>query len=288
MIDPLFLAEAALNGLLLGGVLALLALGLNLIFGVVDIVWVAYLDLVMIGMYTVYWLVTTFAWPLGLAGLAATVEVALLGVLVHLLIIAPILQAPPINQFLATGGLLFFLQSLATLLWTTDHRSLKVSLPVLEVGGMFLSAARLIAFAGAVVVCILLYLFLTRTFMGTAIRAVSQDREAMALMGADPRRVYLVTSAIGGGLAGVASVFLLLQYSVHPHFGSSFGPLTFMICVLGGLGSLVGAFAAAFLLSEVISVGGVLLNTEYAYVIAFVIFIVAIFVKPEGLLGRRE
>ncbi len=92
MPDPIFLAEAFVNGILLAGVLAILALGLNLIFGVVDIVWVAYLDLVMIGMYTVYWLVTTFAWPLGLAGLATTVEVALLGVLVHLLIIAAILR----------------------------------------------------------------------------------------------------------------------------------------------------------------------------------------------------
>lgn len=288
MPDPIFLLEAFVNGILLAGVLAILALGLNLIFGVVDIVWVAYLDLVMVGMYTIYWLVSLLAWPLWLAGAAAVVEVAILGILVHLLIIAPILTSPPINQFLATGGLLFFLQSLATLLWTTDHRSLNVALPVLEVGGMFLSAARLIAFAGAVLVCVLLYLFLTRTFMGTAIRAVSQDREAMALMGADPRRVYVITSAIGGGLAGVASVFLLLQYSVHPYFGNSFGPLTFMICVLGGLGSLVGSFAAAFVLSEVISVGGVLWNTEYAYVVAFVLFIVAIFVKPEGLLGRRQ
>src|SRR5207249_9004256 len=94
---------------------------------------------------TIYWLVSAFGWPLWLAALAAVAEMAVVGVLVHVLIISPILGAPPINQFLATGGLLFFLQSLATLLWTTDHRSLKVPLPVLEVGGMFLSAARLIA-----------------------------------------------------------------------------------------------------------------------------------------------
>jgi branched-chain amino acid transport system permease protein len=287
MLDPIFLLEAFVNGILLGGVLSILALGLNLIFGVVDIVWIAYLDLVMIGMYTVYWLVARFEWPLVLAGAAAVVEVAVLGVLVHLLIISPILSAPPINQLLATGGLLFFLQSAATLLWSTDHKSLQISFQVLEIGGVFISVARLIAFAGALVVLVLLYLFLTRTYMGTAIRAVSQDREATALMGADPRRVYVITSAIGGGMAGVAGTFLLLQYSVHPHFGGSFGPLTFMICVLGGLGSLPGAFVAAFLLAEVIAVGGVLLNTEYAYVIAFVIFIVAIFIRPEGLLGRR-
>ena len=131
--DPLLVAEAAINGILLGGVLALLALGLNLIFGVVDIVWIAYVELVMLGMYAVYWLVTLWAWPVVLAGMAAVGLVAILGILVHLLIIAPILSSPPVNQLLATGGLLFFLQSFATFLWATDHRSLRLALPILEV-----------------------------------------------------------------------------------------------------------------------------------------------------------
>ncbi len=288
MIDPIFLAEAAVNGILLGGVLALLALGLNLIFGVVDIVWIAYLDLVMVGMYVVYFLVSAAGWPVWLAGVGAVAAVALLGVLVHLLIISPILSSPPVNQLLATGGLLFFLQSFATFLWTTDHRSIRLNLPVLEVGGMFLSFARLIAFGIAILAMIGLYLFLTRTFMGTAMRAVAQDREAMRLMGANPQRVYVVTSAIGGAMAGLAAALLMLQYSVHPHFGAQFGPLTFMICVLGGLGNMVGAFVASFIMSEIISVGGVMLSTEMGYVIAFALFIVLIFARPGGILARRE
>ena len=104
---------------------------------------------------------------------------------------------------------------------------------------------------------IALYLFLTRTFMGTAIRAVSQDREAMSLMGANPQRIYIVTSAVGGLMAGLAGALLIFQYSVHPYFGGQFGPLTFMICVLGGLGNMVGAFMASFIMSEIISIGGV-------------------------------
>src|SRR5436853_6742709 len=107
----MFLLEAAINGLLLAGVLALLTLGLNLIFGVVDVVWIAYADLVMCGMYAVYWLHSYYGWPLPLASLAAVIGVAALGMLVHLVIIAPVLRAAPINQLLATGGLLFFLQS---------------------------------------------------------------------------------------------------------------------------------------------------------------------------------
>jgi len=287
VIDPIFLAEAAVNGLLLGGVLALLALGLNLIFGVIDIVWIAYVDLVMICMYGVYFLVQVYGWPIWLGGLASVALGALLGVGVHLLIISPILGSAPVNQLLATGGLLFFLQSFATFLWTTDHRSVRLALPTIEVGGMFLSFARLIAFAVALLVMLGLYLFLRHTYVGTAIRAVSQDRDAMALMGANPRTVYVVTSAVGGALAGVAAALLIIQYSVHPFFGAAFGPLTFMICVLGGLGNMVGAFVASFIMSEVISIGGVMWSTEMGYVIAFVFFIVMIFARPGGILGKR-
>jgi branched-chain amino acid transport system permease protein len=288
MIDPVFLAEAAVNGVLLGGVLALLALGLNLIFGVLDIVWIAYVDLVMVCMYGMYFLVMLYRWPVWLGGLAAVVIGALLGIGVHLLIISPILTSAPVNQLLATGGLLFFLQSFATFLWTTDHRSVRLALPVLEVGGMFLSFARLIAFAVSIVAMVALYLFLTRTYVGTAIRAVSQDREATALMGANPRRLYLVTSAVGGAMAGAAAALLALQYAVHPHFGAAFGPLTFMICVLGGLGNMVGAFIASFVMSEIISIGGVLTSTEMGYVLAFALFIVMIFARPGGILAKRE
>jgi branched-chain amino acid transport system permease protein len=288
VIDPIFLLEAAVNGLLLGGVLALLALGLNLIFGVLDIVWIAYVDLVMLCMYLIYFLVMVGGWPVWAAGLAGVALGLVLGVAVHLLIITPILASPPINQLLATGGLLFFIQSFATFLWTTDHRSVRLALPVVEVGGMFLSFARLVAFALAILAMVGLYFFLTRTFIGTAIRAVSQDRGAMALMGANPQRIYIVTSAVGGAMAGVAAVLLSIQYSVHPHFGAAFGPITFMICVLGGLGNMVGAFIAAFILSEIISVGGVLWSTEMGYVIAFALFIVLMFIRPGGLLARRE
>ncbi len=287
MIDPIFLLEAAVNGILLSGVLALLALGLNLIFGVVDIVWIAYVDLVMVCMYLVYFLVMIYGWPLWLAGLASVALGALLGLGVHLLIITPILGSAPVNQLLATGGLLFFLQSFATFLWTTDHRTVRLALPILEVGGMFLSFVRLIAFAISLLAMIGLWVFLRRTYIGTAIRAVSQDREAMALMGADPQRVYLVTSAVGGAMAGVAGALLIIQYSVHPFFGAAFGPLTFMICVLGGLGNMVGAFVASVVMSEIISIGGVVISTEMGYVIAFVVFIVMMFARPGGILARR-
>jgi branched-chain amino acid transport system permease protein len=282
----IYLLEAILNGILLGGVLALLALGLNLIFGVVDVVWIAYAELVMCGMYAVWWLTDVWGWPVLLACVAAIVLVALLGVLVHLLIIEPILGSAPINQLLATGGLLFFLQSLATLLFGTDFHNLGVRLPIIELGDIFISFARLLAFIIALLGAAALYLFLSRTFLGTAIRAVAQDREIMGLMGVDQRRIYLLTSAIGGGLAGLAACLLMLQYDVHPFIGLTFGPITFMICVLGGLGNMIGGFVAAFIISQIVAISGYFVSIEASYVLAFVVFIVLILIRPQWILGR--
>jgi len=281
-----FLLEAVINGLLFGGVLALLSLGLNLVFGVVDVVWIAYSEVVMVGMYVIYTLHVLLGWPLVFAAPMALVGSGLVGVLVHRLIIEPILDTAPINQLLATGGLLFFLQSLATLIFGSQFRNIGLSLPTLEFHELYISFARLLAFGVAIVGMAGLYLFLTRTYIGTAIRAVAQDRQVMSLMGVDTRKVYVITSAAGGALAGLAAILLVLQQDVHPFIGLTFGPITFMICVLGGLGNLFGGFVAAFVISQVISIGSFYVSTELSYVIAFVLFIVAMFIRPEGLFHR--
>jgi branched-chain amino acid transport system permease protein len=283
-----FLLEAIMGGVLFGGVLALLSLGLNLVFGVIDVVWIAYAELVMVGMYTIYTFHSILGWPLYVAAPLGIAVVAVLGIAVHRLIIAPILDTPPINQLLATGGLLFFLQSFATLVFGSQFRNLGLTMPILEFYELYVSFARLMAFCVAIVGIVGLYLFLRRTYVGTAIRAVAQDREVMSLMGVDTKRIYLITSAVGGGLAGLASVLLVLQQDVHPFIGLTFGPITFMICVLGGLGNLIGGFIAAFVISQVISIGSYYVSTELSYVIAFVLFIVAMFIRPEGLFQKRS
>jgi len=282
----IYLLEAIINGILLGGVLALLALGLNLIFGVIDVVWIAYADIVMCGMYMLYWLYVGLGMPFLLACVISIAALAVFGLLVHLLIIEPILGSAPINQLLATGGLLFFLQSFATLLFGTDFRNIGVRLPIIELGDIYISYARLLAFAMALIGAIALYFFLKRTFIGTAIRAIAQDRDIVGLMGIDQRRIYLATSTIGGALAGLAACLLALQYDVHPFIGNTFGPLIFMICVLGGLGNMIGGFIAAFIISLIISIGGYYSNTEWSYVLSFTFFIVLMFVRPRGILTR--
>jgi branched-chain amino acid transport system permease protein len=285
-IFDIFLLEAIVNGLLLGGLLALLSLGLNLIFGVIDVVWICYAELIMCGMYAVYYLYVQYHWPLVLAMLAAIALVALLGLVLHQFVIRPVLSAEPINQLLVTGGALFFLQAAATLAFGIEFKNLGVTLASVRLGEMSFSAARLLAFAVALTAMLGLWLFLSRTYLGTAIRAISQDRAIMPLMGVSAQRIFGVTSALGGALAGLAACLLVLQYDVHPAIGLSFGPIVFLICVLGGLGNLLGGFIAAFVFAQFIAVGGFFFHLEWGYVLAFVFFIVVMFWRPQGLFGR--
>jgi len=287
-IFDIFLLEAVLNGVLLGGLLALLALGLNLIFGVIDVVWICYAELMMIGMYCIWWLHVEAGLSLWIAFPAGVLAIAALGAGMHHFVIRPVLTAEPINQLLVTGGVLFFLQAIATVVFGVEFRNIGVRLPSIIVGDLNFSLARVLSFVIAIGAIGATYLFLSRTYLGTAIRAISQDRAIMPLMGVNPSRIYLMTSAMGGGMAGLAACLLVLQYDVHPAIGLSFGPITFMICVLGGLGNLIGGFVAAFVFAQFISVGGFFFQLEWGYVLAFAFFIVMMFWKPEGLLSRRR
>lgn len=287
-IFDIYFLEAMLNGILLGGVLALLSLGLNLIFGVIDVTWICYAELIMIGMYGMYYLVTVFHVSYWLAAPLCILLVAGLGALLHFLVIEPLLSSPPINQLLATGGVLFFLQSFATVAFGIDFRNLGIQLPVLAIGEMHFSYARLLAFIAALAGMVAVYVFMRKSYIGTAIRAIAQDRQIMPLMGVNTRKLYLITSALGGALAGLAACLLVLLYDVHPFIGLSIGPVTFLICVLGGLGNFVGGFVASFVFAEIIQLGGLFSDLEWGYVLAFGFFIVMMFIRPRGLLARRS
>jgi branched-chain amino acid transport system permease protein len=168
-----------------------------------------------------------------------------------------------------------------------EFRNIGIRLGSVSLFDMSFAWSRILTFAVALAGMLALWLFLTRTYMGTAIRAIAQDRQIMPLMGVDARRVYLVTSAIGGGLAGLAAALMVLQYDIYPQIGLQFGPLIFMICVLGGLGNMIGGFAAAFVISQFIAVGGSCFATEWGYAIAFLFFMVMVFIRPQGLFARR-
>lgn len=283
----IFFLEALLNGILLAGLLALLALGLNLVFGVIDVVWICYAELVMVGMYGIHFSYKA-GMPFLLAAAIGIALVALAGALLHILVIRPVLDSEPINQLLVTGGVLIFLQAVATMAFGVEFRNIGISMGSVSVADMSFSRSRIISFVVALVSILGLWLFLRRTYIGTAIRAIAQDRQIMPLMGVDSRKVYVVTSAIGGGLAGLAATLMVLNYDIYPQIGLQFGPLVFMICVLGGLGNMIGGFLAAFVISQFIAVGSSCFHTEWGYAVAFLFFMIAIFVRPQGLFGGKS
>lgn len=281
-----FLLEALLNGILLAGLLALLALGLNLVFGVIDVVWICYAELVMVGMYGIFY-AHKAGMPFPVAALIGILLCAGAGVLLHVLVIRPVLDQAPINQLLVTGGVLIFLQAAATMAFGIEFKNLGIRLGSLNIGDMSFAWSRLLAFVVALGAMVALWLFLSRTYMGTAIRAIAQDRQVLPLMGADARKIYIVTSAIGAGLAGLAAGLLVLQYDIYPQIGLQFGPLIFMICVLGGLGNMIGGFVAAFIISQFIALGSSCFHTEWGYAVAFLFFMVAVLIRPQGLFGAK-
>jgi len=285
----IFFIETLMNGLLLGGILALLSVGLNLIFGVIDVVWICYAEIIMVGMYLIFYLNNDLGLHIIPSMIAGILFSGLVGWLTHKLVIARLIDAAPINQLIATGGLLFFFQGAAMIVFGIEFRNMGVSLGSLAVSeDIYLSWTRLISFAISGLIVVALYLFLSRSYLGAAIRAISQDKEIMSLMGVDTKKLYLLTSAIGGALAGLGGCLLILQYDVHPFIGLSFGPITFIICVMGGLGNMVGGFIAAFIFSELITIGGYFAEIEWGYVLAFVFFIIMMFVRPEGLFARKS
>lgn len=279
--------SAIINGIFFGGSLALLAYGLNLCFGVLNIIHFFYGQTVMVGLYIIFTLTVWLHIPLIVSCLVAVAVITALHIVVHLGVVQPLLKAPLINQFLALASIMIILENSAMGIWGATYRGVPISLPVLSIGELYIRTSNLIAFLGCLVVVGLLYLFLNKTYTGLAIRAIAQDTEMASLMGMNPRRVYLITLALVGVLAGVVAAFFVPIYAVHPHWGGTFTLMAFVIVVLGGLGSLAGGLLAAFIIGVVMMVASFLTIPEGGPIAAYLIFLVVILLRPQGLLGAR-
>jgi len=178
-------------------------------------------------------------------------------------------------------------ENLAQVVWGADLRGINIQLPIISIGSVFVRTSNLIAFFGALLTLWGLYLFLNRTYMGLAIRSIAQDLDSARLMGINPQAIYYLTMAAGGLLTALIAAFFSPIYAVHPHFGGSFTMMAFIIVVLGGMGNLLGGFIGAFIIGIVTSVSAALTSTEIADIVALVIFIAVILVRPQGLLGIR-
>ncbi|MEM2491019.1 MAG: branched-chain amino acid ABC transporter permease [Candidatus Bathyarchaeia archaeon] len=289
LIAPGTLAQAIISGILLGGIYALMSIGLNLIFGVVKVVNFAHGEFLMIGMYIAYWAFALYGLDPYVSLPLVALSILALGALTQGLIINPLLKTKDINQVLATIGLMIFLENLALFLWKSDFRSVLTaySAASISMGEIRLSLSRIFAFAVAMSTAIVLYFLLTKTDVGRRIRAVAQDAEAAELMGIDHRRIYIATFGLGGALVGVAAAAMSPIYYAFPTVGALFGPTAFIVVVLGGLGSFIGAMIGGLIIGIVESIAGVLTNAELAKAFAFAIFLLVLFRKPTGLFGER-
>jgi len=285
-----FVAESLLNGLLVGGVYSLMAIGLTLIFGVMKVVNFAHGSLIMLGMYTTYWAVVLLNLDPYLSLPIALVVLFLIGVSLQRFLINPILNAPEHNQLLLTLGVSLFMENLAVFLWSPDYRVMRTGYEgmVFYVGDISIVLVRVLAFAFAMGLSALLYLMLAKTDIGKAIRAASEEPKGALLMGINIKRIYMITFGIGAACAGVSGGVIAPFIPVYPYVGWLFVITAFVVVVLGGLGSIQGAFVGGLIIGVAESLGAMFLPGAMKSVISFTIFILILLFKPTGLFGKRN
>jgi len=288
------LAQPMISGILMGGVYGFIAFGLSLIFGIMRIVNFAHGEFLMIGMYlsVIFW---------SIFHIDPFISVFVIGLIMfgcgygfQRIFINPILrrekQREPISILLFTAGLMLFLQNIALLIMGGDPMSISSSYSslMINVKNLVISVPRLIVFALSVVFSGVLYAFISRSDTGRAMRAVSQDRQAAKLMGINEYQMFALAMAIGLAIVGVAGTMLSTFFYVYPTIGAVFTLRSFVIVVLGGIGSIPGALLGGVIVGVVESVSAQFMPSAYAEVMIFIIFIFILLVKPAGLFGLER
>ncbi|HYB21546.1 MAG TPA: branched-chain amino acid ABC transporter permease [Thermodesulfobacteriota bacterium] len=280
--------QILVSGLLMGLIFALIAVGLTLVWGVLDILNFAHGEFLMLAMFISFWMFSLWKidplWsiPFTVAALFAT------GVLTYRLIIKRVLNAPGLTALLATFGLSILIKNLAQFFWTPDFRHIQgaiLSDKALSFWGLNLSLAEVVAAGGSGLITFVIYYLIFKTKTGRAIRATALDRDTALLMGINIDRVFALTFGLGGACVGVAGALLMNFYYVFPSVGSLFGILAFVTVALGGFGNITGAFLAGVLIGVVETAGGVVIAPVFKYTVVFVMYLVIILLRPKGLFG---
>jgi branched-chain amino acid transport system permease protein len=281
------LVQQLVNGLLIGCVYSLIAIGLTLIWGVMNIVNFAHGDFLMLAMYVSFWLYALLGLDPVLSIPICAVLLFLLGLLIYRFAVSKVMRGPMLAQLVVTFGISIFIANLAVMLWTPDYRLIDRTWlsGTWSVGTVQISIAKLVASVGSVVVSGGLFLFLTRSRTGKAILATEMNRDSALLMGIDTDRVNALSFGIGAGLVGIAGAFLSMYYYIYPQVGGLFGTISFAIVALGGFGSIPGAFVAGILVGLVQTLGGYFFDPAYKYAIVFLLYLVTVWIRPQGLLG---
>jgi branched-chain amino acid transport system permease protein len=282
--------QSLISGILIGGVYALIGIGLTIIFGVMRVINFAHGDLLMLGMYATYFLFTLFHIDPFVSIVVTIPLMFLFGAFLQKTFINRMLGALPQNQILLTIGMGLVMSNSMMLAFTSDYKILSTtySSSSFNILGISISSPLLISFAITVVITAALYWFLYRTDTGQAIRATAQDREAAQLMGINVKRMSIIAFGLGTSLAATAGALIAPTYYIFPQVGSVFTLKAFVITVLGGMGSIVGATLGGVLIGIAESVGGVYLGSGWKDVIVFILFLLVLLFKPSGLLGTSK
>ncbi|HWV52780.1 branched-chain amino acid ABC transporter permease [Pseudorhodoplanes sp.] len=282
-------AQILANGLVLGGLYACIAVGFSLVWGVLNVINILHGTFIVLGSY-----VALFAYNYG--GIHPFVSVIIAGGALYVLgyaiqrsLVNRVITAPVLITLTLTFGLDLVLNNAMLVGFTADYRKINLAHPLgsFEIGPIFLPGDRVAAMALAVLLTLLLYWLLRDTRIGRAIVAVRMDRDAAALMGVDVARVNAVTFGIGALMAGAAGALLSIVYPISPLNSSLFLGKAFVVCVLGGLGSVPGALIGGLVLGIVESFGSFWFGPEHAVTISFALLLILLFVRPSGLLGKR-
>jgi branched-chain amino acid transport system permease protein len=290
------LVESAISGVITGGMYGAIAVGLSLIFGVLRVINFAHGSFLMIAMFAYFWLWYLFGLEPYLAAVVVVPAIFLLGYAVQNLVITPMykreraLVVEPIGVLLLTAGLALVMDNLALMFFQSDFRVIGSRLGEVNVplGFMSLSLTRVIACLAGLAMAVGIGWFLARTELGKAIRAVSQNREAAALCGVNVYRTYNLTFGLGSALVALAGALIAPFFYVYPGLGAVFGVRSFLVVVLGGLGSIPGAVLGGIVIGVVEAVTALFVPATSAIIFAFALFVLVLLFRPTGLMGTLE
>jgi branched-chain amino acid transport system permease protein len=277
------------NGLVLGGLYACIAVGFSLVWGVLNVINILHGSFIVLGSYVAYFAYTWW-------GVHPFVSIVLAGAVLFVLawalqagVINPVITAPVLTTLILTFGLDLLLNNAMLLAFKADYRKVNLDNPLgtLDLGGVVMPLDRVAAMALALLLTALLYWVLGASRIGRAIVAVRMDREAAELMGVDVKRIYAVTFGLGAVMAGAAGSLLSLIFPISPLNSGAFLGKAFVICVLGGLGSIGGAMVGGLALGVIESFSALVFGPEHALTVSFVLLILLLLVRPTGIMGRR-
>ena len=284
------LIQTLISGLSLGSIYALIALGYTMVYGIAKMLNFAHGDIIMVGAYAVITTVLTANFPPLVGILVSILVCVVLGVTIEFLAYRPLRQAPPLSVLITAIGVSYFLQNLALLIFGSEQKAFPtiIKLPTIEAAGVYIDGITLITLVVTAVIMAGLTLFINKTRMGKAMRAVSEDKGAAELMGISVNHTITITFAIGSALAAVAALFYGMSYIyIRPTTGSMPGIKAFTAAVFGGIGSIPGAMLGGILMGIIEQLSKTYISTLWSDAIVFGVLVLVLVVKPTGLLGKK-